>query len=106
MPYDFTDDAVYGLVKRTHMPMEEATIQVTNADGQVAVPSRLELLCEMDRQPWPCDAVVQLRAFELQKAREYELQRQASKGKGNQQQQELSGAEIYRRRITEGKISG
>lgn len=100
MPYDFTDNDVYSLVKRTHVPIEEAAsdVVVKAADGQTVVPVTLFLVCDMDKQPWPCDAIKQLREFESQRARNNEAARQKMLSE--------SGAEIHRRRIAEGKISG
>ena len=82
--YDFTDQAVYNLVLGTHRPIE-----VWSADKGV-VPSELQLLCDVDRESWPCTAVRELRAYDKQKA-------------ATQQQ---SGAAIHQQRIREGRING
>ena len=89
MPYDFTDEGVYSLVKGTHHPIEIGGMKVQNANGQSAVIEPLKLVCEKDGEAWPCAAIMELRAFDEKK-----------------KQAQQSGEQIIKRRIAEGKILG
>ena len=89
MPYDFTDEHVYSLVKGTHLPEETGGLRIENASGYSAQIEPLRLVCRKDGEDWPCTAVQELRAFDEKK-----------------KQAQQSGEEIIKRRIAEGKILG
>ena len=65
MAYDFDDKQVYDVVKSNHLPMEVVT--VTPLDE--VTPRVLRLVCYLDRQPWPCPAVVDLRDYDRRQVR-------------------------------------
>lgn len=53
--YDFSDPAIRELVDANHCPDEEFT--QTSSFKEVA------LVCQMDRQPWPCPIIQARRAY-------------------------------------------
>ena len=69
MPYDFTDEHVYSLVKGTHLPEETGGLRIENASGYSAQIEPLRLVCRKDGEDWPCAAVTQLRAFDDKRMR-------------------------------------
>lgn len=82
--YDFSDQAVYSLVLHTHRPVEVWTKDTGT------LPSELQLVCDIDREPWPCVAMTELRSYDKRKAT----------GTSS------SGAEVYQQRLKEGRING
>jgi hypothetical protein len=91
VPYDFTDEGVYALIKGTHRPTEIGGMRVQTLSGYSpeTMIDPLRLVCEKDGEDWPCTAVAELRAFDEKK-----------------KQAQQSGEEIIKRRIAEGKILG
>lgn len=70
MPYDFTDEHVYNLIKRTHLPEETGGLRAKNAMGYDTFEIEpLKLVCEKDGEDWPCTAVSELRAFDDKRMR-------------------------------------
>lgn len=62
--YDFTDPQVAKMVEQSHTPVEmPAKAQGAAAPGEALKPIPLLVVCAMDREPWPCAAVVALREF-------------------------------------------
>lgn len=54
--YDFSDPAIRNLVDENHCPTEEYT--------QVSGFRNVELVCEKDKQAWPCPIIQARRAYE------------------------------------------
>ena len=51
---DLTDPLVWDLLQRNHVPEEQVVHRV---DGKPAYSS---IVCELDREPWPCPTRVKL----------------------------------------------
>jgi hypothetical protein len=58
--YDFADTDVLALIKNTHRPTELPTVVPVIGSTN---PISLVLVCIVDQQPWPCAAVVAMRAI-------------------------------------------
>lgn len=62
MSYDFSDSAVYRMVRETHQPVE------VPASNEAVDPIRLKTVCTLDHEEWPCEAVRELREFDKVRA--------------------------------------
>lgn len=62
--YDFTDPRILQMVEQSHIPTEMPTkMQTAPIPGEILKAIPLAVVCTVDREPWPCDAIAQLRAF-------------------------------------------
>jgi hypothetical protein len=62
MTYDFKDYLIREMVERDHRP-EERRLVGRRADSTVGLASGPEVVCSKDLEPWPCQAIGDLRAY-------------------------------------------
>lgn len=96
MGYDFTDQQVLGLVQMTHTPIEVGTD--TRALGDDLSPIELSLVCNADRHPWPCPAVVELRDFLKDPAAE-------TRARGSGENGAITAADRVSQLIADGRLN-
>lgn len=62
MSYDFTDQAIVGMVFREHQPTESGQI-----GGQVGYVFGSEPQCQTCLEPWPCGPITEFREWDRQR---------------------------------------